>query len=413
MIEKVLFLRSNDVTNNEAKLPSSNQIDLGELAINYADGHETIAILNDNDEVVPFSSDEQVKEWISNAITGATETDPIFTASPAHDITAQNISNWNSKQDAIDDLANIRASAITGAGKISNVQSDWNATTGDAVILNKPTIPSVDNYFDGAEYVSTAKTIIFKHGTTTKATIDATDFIKDGMVDTVSISNSNLVITFNTDAGKEDIEIPLASIFNPNNYYTKNESDAKFTTSTSVEEQITSKGYITGYTETDPTVPSWAKESTKPQYTASEVGALPTGTTLDGIADGTTRKLSDYAKQTDFASVSAVTTGHTANTTIHVTTAEKNTWNNKQNAISDLETIRTNAASGYSAYQTVTAHTGNTLMHLPTISSSDNGKILQVVNGAWALITPITVYSGSNSPDNSLGNDGDIYLQKS
>lgn len=32
------------------------------------------------------------------------------------------------------------------------------------------------------------------------------------------------------------------------------------------------KGYLTEYTETDPTVPSWAKASTKPSYTKSEVG---------------------------------------------------------------------------------------------------------------------------------------------
>lgn len=37
------------------------------------------------------------------------------------------------------------------------------------------------------------------------------------------------------------------------------------------------RGYITGYTETDPTVPSWAKAASKPTYTASEVGASPTG----------------------------------------------------------------------------------------------------------------------------------------
>lgn len=36
-------------------------------------------------------------------------------------------------------------------------------------------------------------------------------------------------------------------------------------------------GYITGYTETDPTVPTWAKASTKPSYTASEVGAEASG----------------------------------------------------------------------------------------------------------------------------------------
>ena len=31
-------------------------------------------------------------------------------------------------------------------------------------------------------------------------------------------------------------------------------------------------GFITGYTETDPTVPAWAKASTKPTYTKSEIG---------------------------------------------------------------------------------------------------------------------------------------------
>lgn len=32
---------------------------------------------------------------------------------------------------------------------------------------------------------------------------------------------------------------------------------------------------LQSYTETDPTVPAWAKESTKPSYTATEVGAIP------------------------------------------------------------------------------------------------------------------------------------------
>ena len=41
-------------------------------------------------------------------------------------------------------------------------------------------------------------------------------------------------------------------------------------------------GYITQ--ETDPTVPSWAKQPTKPTYTATEVGAIPT--TQKGAASG-------------------------------------------------------------------------------------------------------------------------------
>lgn len=37
-------------------------------------------------------------------------------------------------------------------------------------------------------------------------------------------------------------------------------------------------GFISEYTETDPTVPAWAKSSVKPTYTASEVGADSSGT---------------------------------------------------------------------------------------------------------------------------------------
>ena len=51
------------------------------------------------------------------------------------------------------------------------------------------------------------------------------------------------------------------------------------------------------------------------------------------------------------------------------------------------------------------------IVGLPPVSSSDNGKVLKVVNGQWALVSPVTIYSGSGSPDNTEGNNGDIYLQ--
>lgn len=58
---------------------------------------------------------------------------------------------------------------------------------------------------------------------------------------------------------------------------------------------------LTSYTETDPTVPAWAKEKNKPTYTASEVGALPNTTviptTLAGLAeDATHRVVTDAEK---------------------------------------------------------------------------------------------------------------------
>ena len=60
-------------------------------------------------------------------------------------------------------------------------------------------------------------------------------------------------------------------------------------------------GFITGYTETDPTVPAWAKADTKPTYTAQEVGALPDTTEIPSALselseDATHRTVTDSEK---------------------------------------------------------------------------------------------------------------------
>lgn len=67
--------------------------------------------------------------------------------------------------------------------------------------------------------------------------------------------------------------------------------------------------YLTEYTETDPTVPAWAKDPSKPTYTASEVGArpdtwMPTPADLElttealtfHYEDGTSRVVEVYVK---------------------------------------------------------------------------------------------------------------------
>ena len=62
------------------------------------------------------------------------------------------------------------------------------------------------------EYDSTAKEIKLIAGAdANKMTIDATSFIKDGMIDTVEFNadDNDLVITFNTEAGKDAITVPL------------------------------------------------------------------------------------------------------------------------------------------------------------------------------------------------------------
>ena len=115
-----------------------------------------------------------------------------------------------SKQDVINDLSAIRSGATAGASAVQ-----------PAALLA---------YINGGTYDSTTKKIYLKHDDSVIAEIDATDFIKDGMIDSVEVSGGNLVITFNTDSGKQPISIPLTDIFDPDNYYDKTAADARFAT---------------------------------------------------------------------------------------------------------------------------------------------------------------------------------------
>lgn len=155
----------------------------------------------------------------------------------------------------------------------------------------------VTGLFADASYDSQTKHINFyDKDNTLVAYVDATDFIKDGMVSNVEILNGNLVITFNTDAGKEPITIPLTDIFNPSNYYTKTDANALFATQVVVNEEIA----------------------------ARIAGDSALQTALGGKAD----KTDTYTKsQIDDALAL------------------------KQDTISDLSTIRSGAALGATAYQ--------------------------------------------------------------
>lgn len=80
------------------------------------------------------------------------------------------------------------------------------------------------------------------------------------------------------------------------------------------------------------------------------------------------------------------------------------------NATLTIQKNGTNVATfGANASSNVTANI--TVNELPTVTSSDNGKILLVQNGAWVLSSPINIWTGSDTPNNSLGNDGDLYFQ--
>ena len=124
------------------------------------------------------------------------------------------------------DAAQLQRITALEVGK-ADANSVYTKTESDAKYTTKEYITGMtEAFFDAAAYDSQTKKINFYHGNTIKTQIDASSFIKDGMVDNVAISGSNLVITFNTESGKEPISIPLPSIFDPSNYYTKSEIDS-------------------------------------------------------------------------------------------------------------------------------------------------------------------------------------------
>ena len=82
------------------------------------------------------------------------------------------------------------------------------------------------NTFANAEYVASEKMIYLSNGFGEVIdSIDCTDFVIDGMVESVTLNGNILTIVFNTDAGKQNIDIDLTEFINPQNYYTKTETD--------------------------------------------------------------------------------------------------------------------------------------------------------------------------------------------
>ena len=175
-------------------------------------GPNTVILVTDESDMVTFRSASNFDVLFSGLIQNIT-------------IDGENVTKDNivEKFQAIanDDVSE----QLTNYETIANHNADKALL--EASIALKANSADLLTLFDYAEYNSQTKKIVFKHGDTVLVQIDATDFIKDGMVSNVEIVDNKLVISFNTDSGKENIEIPLSEIFNPNDYYTKAQIDTK------------------------------------------------------------------------------------------------------------------------------------------------------------------------------------------
>lgn len=147
---------SKAIVDGKPKSPTPEQLEFGEIAINYAKGHETIFFKNSQGEVIPYKTGEG-----------------------------------------------------GGGGEI------------------------IGDYIDDVKYNATDKKLVFYKGSTVICDVDATNFVKDGMVEDVTLRNGYLTITFNEDAKEKRIETYIGDMFSADNYYTKKEVDDKIAKITS------------------------------------------------------------------------------------------------------------------------------------------------------------------------------------
>ena len=195
---------------------------------------------NEIPDVSNFVTSAQVETQITDKgyLTGYTESDPVFMASPASGISTQDITNWNAKLDS---------SALTPY---------YTSAQTDTAISNAVSVKADSSRVDEIEEV-TASALVELHSTKQDIlvsganikTINNQSLLGSGNIEIQGGSGSDYSAGTNIDITNNVISVTGITIPTSNTAFT---NDAGYVNSGEVETQITSKGYITGYTESDP-----------------------------------------------------------------------------------------------------------------------------------------------------------------
>ena len=248
--------------------------------------------------------DETAIHDLSNYYTTAQTDSQITAATSALAQTIEEAGYQNASQvnAAITDVTNPINATLTAHTANTEIhvtlanKEAWNAKLDAA---------DVEGFFGAVNYDKESKRINFYNtstGGTVLGYVDATDFIKDGMVSNVEIKEVAekcvcLVITFNGDSGKQAIEIPISQIFNADNYYTKSQTDSAIAAYTydkaTIDQKVAEGGTFDpslyyDKTATDNLLANKADKATT--YTKNEVDnaiTAATSTKQDTLVSGT------------------------------------------------------------------------------------------------------------------------------
>ena len=292
-----------------------------------------------------------VTEAISEAVSGkANASDAISSIQPqvwtAQEAEANEMNLKLNKADGSYSLYTRFLAAGTGIVLTKNLYNGADIAIDTTVVAQKSDIPAVSGYADAVKYDTNTKYMKFYHGGTGGTEVfsfDASPFLIDGMVQNVEIKDVTisgesvtcLVISFNTDAGKQDINIPIADIFDASNYYTKDEVDAELSAKTD-------NSAFTAYTAATDTALGNKADTTAMTEAISEAtsGKVDTNT-YTAYTAATDTAIGNKADATALTAVNDALTAHTSNSDIHVTTSDKSTWSGKQDALVSGTNIKT------------------------------------------------------------------------
>lgn len=209
---------------------------------------------------------EAIREGAAKGATALqeyTESDPLYTKDKpniALKSEIPDVSGLAKKSDIPD---------VSGLAKSSDLAEV--ATSGDYDDLtNKPSIPSAvtEQTVSGWGFTKNSGTYSKPSGGIPKSDLDPA---VQTSLDKADTALQSVPSTYRTAAAQDAIDSGKVDKVTGKGLSTNDYTDA---------EKAKVASALQSFTETDPTVPSWAKQATKPSYTASEVGALPSTTKI-------------------------------------------------------------------------------------------------------------------------------------
>jgi hypothetical protein len=193
------------------------------------------------------------------------------------------------------------------------------------------------------------------------------------------------VIDFNTASGKQDIQIPLTDIFNPNNYYTKSETSGATEIATALAQKL----------------------------------AISDFNTYSGTVD---TLINSKASQSDLDALNGVVTAHTADTTVHVTTSDKTKWNKVDDKldVTDFNTYSGTVETALAQKQNQLVAGENITISGNVISSEGGGKAIEAGRGiaittgetADTVSFNLPIYAGTGENSIIIGDERNISSER-